>query len=291
MKYKVREIEIDDEEYPILLRKIPDPPKKLFCKGGWKDQVFENCLAVVGSRRMTLYGKKVLKHIFDTLNFSKLTIVSGFMTGVDASSHRCALEKKMTTVAVMPCGIDYIHPEDQVDLYNQILASGGLVISEYDEDSRPQLWTYPKRNRIVAGLCKAVLVVEAARGSGSLITADFARRFQRKVFCVPGSIFSDTSKGCLEIIKDYAQPICSGIEINEYFGLDSFSCSQNLFDHLSLRDVEKRIIETLKSCPATQDEISDFLDIPVSELSSKITLLMLNGLVEEKEGRLYVCKN
>src|SRR3989344_5079370 len=182
----------EDSKFPELLKQIPDAPKQLYYKGEWNEDLFDNCLAVVGSRRMTQYGKRVTEQIVGEVAGAGVTIVSGFMYGVDATAHKAALAFGGKTIAVMPCGIERIHPEHQKDLYEKILGTGpakspdgdrgasGLVVSEWNGDSMPQLWTYPRRNRIVAGLSKATLVVEAGLDSGSLNTAELPRKIGGK---------------------------------------------------------------------------------------------------------------
>ena len=183
-------VTINDPRYPSLLKQISDPPKQLYYKGEWQDDIFENCLAVVGSRRMTTYGKQIAERLVSEIASREITIVSGFMYGIDATSHKAAVDIGGKTIAVMPCGIELVHPEYQVKLYDEILENKGLIISEYNGNLLPTNWTYPRRNRLVAGLSKAVMVVEAGEKSGSLITANFARKFKRKIFAVPGPLTS-----------------------------------------------------------------------------------------------------
>lgn len=280
----VGHVDIDSAEYPLLLKKIPDPPKRLYYKGNFCREIFENCVAVVGSRRMSIYGKKVIEHLFSTVNKS-VVIVSGFMSGVDAEAHRQALSFGMRTIAVMPCGIDYIHPEDQVDLYEEILDSGGLVISEFEEEFKPKIWTYPKRNRIVAGLSKAVVVIEASSNSGSLITANLANLYGRKVFVVPGSIFSDLSRGKIQISNEFAKTIDSGFNINEFLDLRSSVNGKNI----NKLAEENPILNLLKNEPMTINELSEVLSTNISDLSTELTLLSLDGLITEEGGRFYAC--
>ena len=211
-------ITIDDKRYPKLLKKIGNSaPKQLYYKGNWDESIFKNCLAVVGSRRMTTYGKQVVEKITGEAAAAGLTIVSGFMYGVDAQAHRTALRFGGRTIAVMPCGINLIHPEYQQDLYTEILNNHGLIISEYEGNMQPANWTYPRRNRIVAGLSWATLVVEAGEKSGSLITANWAKKFKRKLFVVPGPITSENSKGIMQLIKEGAVPVSSARDILEYY--------------------------------------------------------------------------
>ena len=220
-------VELGERGYPKLLEQIKDPPKKLYYKGEWNERLFEKCLAVVGSRRMTSYGERCVRPLVYDVAAAGGTVVSGFMYGIDASAHRAALDTPAAgrassrTVAVMPCGIDLIIPEYQAGLYNKIISSGGLVISEFEADFPPSPWTFPKRNRIVAGLCQAVLVVEAGFGSGSLITAEFAKNFGRKVFAVPGNIDSKLSQGTLSLIEDGATMVTSSKKILEFYKVES----------------------------------------------------------------------
>jgi len=140
----VNVIEIQDKKYPELLKKIKDAPKKLYYKGKFDDDIFKNCLAVVGSRRLTNYGRRITGQLVSEIAVKGITIVSGFMYGGDEAAHRTAVESGGRTIAVMPCGINVIHPEYQEDLYNKILENKGLIISEFEGDLLPALWTYPK---------------------------------------------------------------------------------------------------------------------------------------------------
>ena len=201
----------------MLLRKIPDPPKAFYYKGDLDPEIFNTCLAVVGSREVTSYGKRAIRHILSTLS-KKITIISGFMSGVDAEVHKEALGLGLKTIAVMPCGIDRIHPENQKDLYQEILESG-LILSEYEGSFKPKPWTYPKRNRIVAGLSQATLIIESKLDSGSLITANLAHSYGRNVLVVPGSIFSEYSEGNIYLNNACAKGIDSGFQVNKYLNV------------------------------------------------------------------------
>ena len=213
-------ITIDDKKYPSLLKKIGrDAPKQLYYKGVWSDEIFENCLAVVGSRRLTSYGQRVTEQLVTEVAAAGITIVSGFMYGGDEAAHRAAVKAGGRTIAVMPCGIELIHPEYQQDLYVEILDNKGLVLSEYEGQFLPTNWTYPRRNRIVAGLSKAVLVVEAGLKSGTLITTDFAKKFGRKVFAVPGPITSEVSRGTSKLLREGASLVTSAKDILNYYNI------------------------------------------------------------------------
>ena len=300
-------INIEDKEYPKLLKKIKDAPKKLFYKGEWDAEIFENCLAVVGSRRMTTFGKRAAELLAGEVAARGITIVSGFMYGVDATAHRSAVQVGGRTIAVMPCGIDLIHPEYQEELYNDILENNGLIISEYEGDFQPCIWTYPKRNRIVAGLSQAVLVVEAGEKSGSLITADLAKKFERKIFAVPGAIFSSVSKGTNQLIKDGAGITIESKDILDYyhenfefssrFISDSFPSIGEPYTHQKIqssrldksdKSIESKILEQLQREPMEIDSLARNLGISISEIGTLLSIMEVKGLVSEEGGKYHV---
>ena len=341
----------DDEEYPELLRQIKGAPKQLYYKGNWDrrssrsdffdrfspegalrvskkskplasdsaQNIFENCLAVIGSRKLTSYGKQVIERLVGEIAMNNITIVSGFMYGGDAIAHKTTIEAGGRTIAVMPCGIDKIHPEDQEDLYNEILENNGLIISEYEGDMGPALWTYPQRNRIVAGLSKALLVVEAGEKSGCLITANCAKKFDRKIFVVPGPITSSVSKGSNVLIKEGAEMVLSAKDVLEYYQegssyLDFFErfspkgtlrvskksktltsnlrsdASQKIQNHHSshLRSFEKQILELLERESLGIDEMSRNLEISSSELGVKLSMMEIQGSIKLRGNKYGV---
>lgn len=238
-------IDIQSQDYPCLLKEIRDPPKRLYYKGNFCNEVLSNCLSVVGSRVISNVGRNLIEHIFSELDKST-TIVSGFMTGVDAEAHKQALVFGLKTIAVMPCGIDYIYPENQVDLYNEILCNNGVVVSEYDGDLKPEIWTYPRRDRIVAGIGKATFVVEANTHSGSLITARLANDYGRDVFI--SNVLNEMSEGVLLISKEFAKDVVSGSQINKclkgfsksHFNARASNSCQLDFFNMSYKGLEKQ---------------------------------------------------
>lgn len=290
-------IELTHPEFPALLKLIPDPPKVLYYKGLWRKEIFDQCLAVVGSRRITSYAKLVATREVAQLARSGITIVSGFMYGVDVAAHQAALSVGGKTVAVMPCGIDTIHPYYQKHIYKEILEKGGLVVSEYPGESQPQLWTYPKRNRIVAGLCKAVLVLEASEKSGSLITAELAKRFGRGVYAVPGQIISSSSQGTNSLLKNGARMFTSAEDIVCDFGLSSsypILRELNLFKGADEKDViscnnnkTSELEELLYREPLNIDQIAQKTGRSVQHLCAEISVLVLMGRLTEEGGKYY----
>ncbi|MCF7879073.1 MAG: DNA-processing protein DprA [Candidatus Omnitrophica bacterium] len=284
----MKTVNVSSSAYPALLKEVKSRPDKFYYKGSWKPDIFKNCLAVVGSRQMTTYGRQITNKLVSEIASAGITIVSGFMYGVDAQAHRAALIGGGKTIAVMPCGIDRIHPAYQDKLYKQILDKKGLIISEIEGDAMPALWSYPQRNRIVAGLSKATLVVEAGLESGSLITAELTNKFGRKLFAIPGPLTSSVSKGTLELIKDGAGMVTSADDILNYYNLESKRESEINSLSLNLDSGEKEIIEKLKQEPMDIDFLSRQLNKTSSQVGTKLSLMHLKGLVNQEAGKYYV---
>lgn len=253
---------------------LSTPPKELFYIGTWDPELYKNCVAVVGSRKMTSYGEQVIEKLIPYLIHQNKTVVSGFMYGVDQYAHERCVEGGGKTIAVLGWGIDTKLTGIDLVLAKKIIDSGGLIISEW-ETQKPSHWTFPARNRIVAALCKELIVVEAAEKSGSLITAKLASKLNRKLWAVPGSITSRTSKGTNQLIAlGKAEMWTGGISHQQ-----SASSLQNLDDP---------VLNALENESLTADEIARKLSLPVSEIGSKLTLLLLSGQIGEKGGKYYL---
>ena len=281
-------ITLRDKNYPALLRKIgKDAPEKIYYKGEWNNEIFENCLAVVGSRRLTSYGRKMTEQLVTEIAASGVTIVSGFMYGGDEAAHRAAAEAGGRTIAVMPCGIDMIHPEYQEELYNKILKNKGLIISEYEGKFPPANWTYPRRNRIVAGLSKAVLIVEAGLNSGTLITAEFAKKFGRKIFAVPGPLTSEVSKGTAQLIKEGAEVVTEARDILKDYNI-SLTKPNLAKPSLNIEGIEQEIINQLQKEPLEADNLARILGMSVSKIGTTLSLMQLKGFINQEGGKYYV---
>ncbi len=201
MEEKIKTIKLEDKEYPLLLKKIPNPPKILYIKGEFLKN--EKYFAVVGTRHCSDYGKKIALSIAKDLSKAGFIIVSGMAIGIDTFAHKGVLEEKRRTIAVLGTGIDEksIYPRENIAIAKKILENKGCLISEYPPGTKGTRSSFPQRNRIIAGLSLGVLIVEANFGSGALITAKWAEKYRRKIFAVPGSINSPNSKGCHFLIK------------------------------------------------------------------------------------------
>jgi len=278
-------VDIKNKKYPKALKEIKNPPKRLYYRGNWDEDIFENCLAVVGSRRMTSYGRRIAEKMVRDIASSGVTIVSGFMYGIDATSHRASLDGGGRTIAVMPCGVNIVHPEYQGELYDDILKNKGLIISEFEKDFPPDTWTYPKRNRIVAGLSKSTFVVEAALKSGSLITAGFAKKYKRRIFALPGPTSSNVSEGTNRLIKDGASIVTCAQDILDFYDIKK-SDSNNL-NFQKAEGLEKKILEILKREPMEIDALSRMFEIPSSKIGTILSLMTMKGLIFQ-EGRKYI---
>ncbi len=285
----MNQIDIKSNEYPSSLRQIPDPPGILYYKGDWNPELFEKTISVVGARRMTRYGETMTDRLVTDLASSGITIVSGFMYGIDARAHESAVNAPGKTIAVMPCGINRIHPEYQEDLYHKILGTGGLILSEYEGDMPPALWTYPRRNRIVAALSPVLLVMEAALKSGALITARLAEKFNKRIYALPGPLTSEVSLGTARLIQRGASILTGVQEILTEYGLDSVKAVSSRQNGMSgLSTLQKQIIQHLSREPLTADELIRKMGKPSSRIGAELTLLSLRKLLRLQEGRYFL---
>lgn len=260
-------------------------PKTLYIKGNQELLKNPYFLGVVGTRHPTEYGKWIVKKIIQGLAGSGITIVSGFMYGVDSYAHRAALENNLATIAVLPYGIDCPPPTYQRPLYKEI-ESKGLLVSEYEGSLTPQKWMFSDRNRIIAAISKVVLVVEAAENSGSLITAGYARKYGRHVFAIPGEVSNAQAYGTNNLIKTGASLVTSSKDILEFYGF-----SQSNFNHRPIFNsvAEKKIFNCVTEKPQTLDTLLENTRFSPSELSYSLTNLQLAGYLVEENGVFRVC--
>lgn len=202
---QIEEIDISSKKYPKQLKEIYNPPQKIYALGNI--EILNNIgIAIVGARKATEYGKKVALKLSEDLSKNKIVIISGLAKGIDSYAHIGTLNvQNGKTIAVLGSGIKEIYPKENIELARKIIKKGGCIISEYFPNEKPNKINFPKRNRIISGLSKGVIVVEASEKSGALITADFALEQGREVFTVPGSIYSNTSVGTNKLIQQGAK--------------------------------------------------------------------------------------
>ena len=270
-----------DPGFPPLLRAIHDPPPGLFLRGNAVPALLARpAVAIVGARACSAYGRQIARSVARELAAAGLVIVSGLARGVDSEAHRGALEAGGTTVAVLGCGIDRDYPAANRELARQV-ASSGLVVSEYAPGVEPAPWRFPARNRIVAGLCSASVVVEARERSGALITADFALEEGREVFAVPGEITSALSAGSNALLRLGATPLTCAEDVLESFGLVAAARPEpEVGAHAAL------VLASVREAAAGADELARATGLSAEELAVALTELELAGAVAE-EGGLY----
>lgn len=271
-------------ELPELLRQIHDPPPTLFLRGGADVEVlWRPAVAIVGARACSTYGAQVARMLGRELAASGLVVVSGLARGVDGEAHRGALDAGGVTVAVLGCGIDRDYPAAHTELARRI-CERGLVVSEYEPGVEPAPWRFPARNRIIAGLTAATVIVEARERSGALITADFALEDGREVFAVPGEITSMLSTGTNRLLRQGATPLTSTEDVLELFGLSPGQRPPAP----TLSIVAAKLIERLADGAVSADELARATELEPGPLAAGLAELELAGLVAEAEGRYRV---
>lgn len=279
-KIGVRVIVSGDKNYPILLNNIDDPPIVLYSKGQFLAQNVPS-ISVVGTRKVTPYGRQVTGKIVGDLVKQGAMIVSGFMYGVDFLAHQAALGGGGSTVGVLGFGFEHFYPSVYKKVYLEMLSRGMCFISEYAPFVRPTQGSFPERNRIVAGLSLGTVVIEAGPNSGTLITARLAGEFGRGVFAVPGSIFSPYSVGTKALINQGACLVSSGEEILNELGI---ATTPDIFTNLGekVSSVAGEILEELKLGHADFEHLARVSKLPTSELNSILAQLEISGVIARR---------
>lgn len=273
--------------YPYLLAHIPSPPPLLYCKGTLQDTTEIVRIAVVGSRKASHYGRHITETITYNLAIQGIIIVSGFAMGIDTIAHKAALKAKKPTIAVMGAGLDSVYPPINTRLVDEVIALGGALVSEFPIGVPPLKQHFPRRNRIISGLCKAVLVAEAAIKSGSLITAFHAIEQNRDVFAIPGNITQKNSEGTNSLIKRGAKLITDAEDILQEFNLVEERAS-NSTKHASLSSQNERLIyQLLSQEPRLIDTIITELDILPADANTALTMMEIKGTVKNIGGGWY----
>jgi DNA processing protein len=267
--------------------KIGKDEKEVYYRGNWNNSIFKKSIAIVGSRRMTRYGKEIIDRFVSIFIANGITTISGFMYGVDTEVHQKTVEYGGKTVAIFGCGLDIIYPPENEKLYKKILETDGLVISEYEPDAKPHLWKFPQRNKIIAGLASlGVLIVEAAEKSGSLITADIARKMGKKVYAVPGPITSSISVGTNQLIKEKKAILVT--EPRDVIGKISKLKKSKTQNDINLSKLESKIYEVLRAEPLNVDEIAVQIGENIIEVGTTLSLMGIKGLIIESAGKFYL---
>ncbi len=283
-EHNIEILTIENSEYPSLLKEIYDPPIVLYIKGELKKS--ETIVAIVGSRHASIYGLNTAESLAFQLGLNGITIVSGMARGIDSASHRGALKSGGRTVAVLGSGLLDIYPIENKRLAEEI-SMNGAVVSEFPMEYPPFRQNFPRRNRVISGLSLGVVVVEAAKDSGALITADFALEQGRTVFAVPGKVDSVTSFGTNRLLKQGARLVESAEDILEELGLDRKQRDTKKTP-IKLKEDELSIYNTLSSEPLHIDQLTEISKRPVQEVLKILLKLEMKRLVRQLPGKEFV---
>jgi DNA processing protein len=275
------------KDFPPLLNEINDPPKEMRIMGELPQA--EKYLAVVGSRKYSDYGRAVCEQLIAGLRGYPICIVSGLALGMDGIALRAALAAGLPTIAVPGSGLSdkAIHPKTNIGIRDAILEAGGCIMSEFPDDFRATLWSFPQRNRIMAGMCHATFVIEAELKSGTLITSKYAIEYNRDVFTVPHSIFSKTSEGPHMLLRLGATPITQSSDIVSALGLRPHEDLFQKRDYSECSTDEHEVISLLQE-PLSRDEIIRRLGKPVYVTQTIIAAMEIKGLLEESMGEVHL---
>lgn len=286
---------MEEFSIPASLLRIPDPPQRLFIRGNFP--ITEKYLCVVGSRKNSEYGKEACENLIKNLAGRSITIVSGLALGIDCISHQAALKYSLPTIAFPGSGLGdrALYPPTNINIAHNIISSGGCLLSEYDDTVIGTPWAFPARNRLMSGLSDAVLVIEAKKRSGTLITARMALDYNKTLCVVPGPINSLNFEGSNALIRLGASPILNSDDI-----LEALNMTPSLFDPRPKKDLGVIMEKLRETCsenelilisnlfePKSREELSEIIDMPIYEINVALTLLELKELITESAGKIH----
>lgn len=276
----------EDAHYPANLREVDGPPPLLYVRGEITDDDLW-AVAIVGTRRASIYGREVALSLARDLAANGITIVSGLALGIDATAHRAALDAGGRTIAVLGSGVDQIYPPEHRGLAAAILQRGAIV-SEYPLGAKPDANNFPPRNRVISGLSKSVVVVEAPKRSGALITARFAAEQGRDVFAVPGNILNPGSAGCNELIQQGAAPLLAVDDVLQQLGLAKVAAHKSVRQAVAADPLEDRLLRHLTREPSHVDDLARQSALSAPQVAGLLTIMELKGLVRQVGTMIYV---
>ena len=279
-------LKISDALYPPLLREIKNPPQLLYCAGDLA-LLKTRCVAVVGSRKITAYGRRIAAKVAGRLAACGVTVVSGMAIGIDGISHRSALDAGGKTIAVLGNGLDVMYPAANRDLKKDILRTG-LLLSEYPPGTRGTKFTFPQRNRIISGLSEATVVIEAGLNSGSLITAALANEQGRPVYGVPGNIDNVTSLGVNMLIRDGAQPLIAADDLLADLQVDRSAVVQQELKSVTGAEEQQILALLARGSEVTVDQLAAMTGLTAGRINGLVSVLEMKGLVMTALGRVFL---
>ncbi len=289
-KENIQAVTIHDEAYPALLKEIYSPPPLLYYRGELSTPADDYAVAVVGTRKFSPYGRRVTEDLVGQLCLQDIPIVSGLALGIDAIAHQTVLSQHGRTVAVLGSGLNWqnIYPSTNRYLAQKILAEGGLIVSEYPPATLALQGHFPQRNRIIAGLSSAVLVIEAPRQSGALITAKYALEFNRDVLAVPGDIYKATAQGTNNLIKLGAKLVSSPEDVLEILNMQNIKQVVETKEIIPDSNEEKIILQHLSAEPLHINQLIKLSGLSTSVVNSTLLLMEMKGKVKHLGGQMYV---
>lgn len=282
---------LHSDDYPALLRQVDEPPYWLYCKGDLQ-ALTRPCVAVVGTREPTLYGRSMAREMGLGLAEAGVCVVSGLARGVDACAHRGALDARGRTVAVLGNGVERPYPVENARLYEDILRGGGLLLSEYAPGSEPKGYHFPYRNRIISGLSQAVVFVEGRIRSGGMHTVSAALEQGREVFAMPGRANTLMSEGPHQIIREGARMVTCARDVLEDLGLQEITVRRaESGPPPGLTAPQAEILTALAREPMTMDELQPYVSLPAATLQTELGLMEISGFVKRGAGNRYARSN
>ncbi len=268
-----------DKDYPLRLTQLHDKPRQIYQRGADIKKLLEApTVGIVGSRKVSGYGRNVTQNLASALARKNIVIVSGLALGVDSIAHQAAINSSGKTIAVLPCGIETIYPASHFQLADKIIKTGGALVSEYAGKEMPMRHSFIERNRIIAALCDVLLITEAAEKSGSLHTARFALELGKTVAAVPGDIYSPTSAGCNNLIKAGAQPVTSEQDVIDCLGLDAKQLSLTE-EYYPENTAEEAILSLMKEGLSDGTELVGRSGLDTSEFQKTLTMLEIKDII------------
>lgn len=287
-RHRISLVTIKDQNYPRLLKEIPDAPALLYYQGQLPKDQFN--LAVVGTRKPSTYGQEATEVIVRTLAQNQLTIVSGLAFGIDQLSHQVTIENHGKTIAVLANGLDEVYPRANYQLAQKIIQTGGALISEYPLGTPALKQHFPCRNRIIAGLCLGALIIEAGKRSGALITAYLSLDYNREVFALPGNIFQSQSAGTNRLIKLGAKLVTSGQDILEALDLKTVADCKVSQQVLASDETEEKILNSLTVEAKHINLLIKETELSITTLNSTLIMMEMKGLIKNLGGQTYIRK-
>lgn len=280
----IKKIEVGD--FPIGLTEIPEPPKTLYIRGTLP-KAGSLYLTIVGSRKYTSYGRDACEMLIRGMQGYPVIVVSGLALGIDTIAHKTAMSVGLKTIAFPGSGLSnkFLYPSSNRNLADSIIEHGGCLLSEFPPEQAAAMWTFPRRNRLMAGIAKAVLIIEAEDKSGTRITARLATEYNRDVLVIPGSIFSQMSKGTNSLLRLGATPITSSKELLEALGFSGEPSKDASRELDACSSEEREILEILRE-PISKDSLLRKISKPTSETNALLSVLEIKGLIKEEMGEI-----